>query len=573
MSRLHFVTTFRFLWQYIKDLKWRYASFYMGWLFHTIVGVVTPVIFGNMINEIIYDNDLRAFIHMSLIFLGITVIGIILYYIIYEMYGSLWNGMNRRLRMGMFEQLQQLEASELSALQHGDTVNMIQFWSNEGVHFMVRNVVHNANNLFSIMLYLVMIFRANPVFGATSVIMVPISVFATFKISSRLRVNSKKNKDRYSKYISWLFEIAESFAELRLWSAEENVLKKYDNRQKEMNRLNAKIEMDNTLGEELLANIKNIVLVVQYGLLAYFAICEDMKMGTITVMLAYFTMLSASLSQFVRYHMDAQKRIAVIEKIRHFFEKKRIDEGQGKGDLKEKITDITFENCSFGYHSQATVLEKVNFSIRQGEKVAIVGSSGAGKSTLLNLLLGLYEPVAGKILLNGKDITQYNKSSLYDHVSVVFQQILLFAGTIRENLQMGQAIPEAELTEACEAADILAYVSAQKDGFDAVIENWGSNLSGGQRQRLGIARAYLKESDFVILDEATSALDAGTEGYILEKWNAALHGRTCLVVSHRLSTVMKCDKVILLKAGKIAGIGTPGEMREQCQEFRELFVL
>lgn len=526
-----------------------------------------------MINEIIYNDDLRAFIHMSLLFLGITVIGIILYYIIYEMYGFLWNGMNRRLRMGMFEQLQQLEASEQLALQHGDTVNMIQFWSNEGVHFMVRNVVHNANNLFRIMLYLVMMFRVNPVFGATSVVMVPISVFATLKISGRLRSNSKKNKEQYSKYISWLFEIAESFAELRLWSAEGNVLKKFDNRQKEMNRLNAKIEMDNTLGEELLANIKNIVLVIQYGLLAYFAICEDMKMGTITVMLACFTMLSDSLSKLVSSHMDAQKRIAVIDKIHQFFEKKRIDAEQGKGDLKEKITDITFENCSFGYHSQATVLEKVSFSVRQGEKVAIVGGSGAGKSTLLNLLLGLYEPVAGKIMLNGKDITQYNKSSLYDHVSVVFQQILLFAGTIRENLQMGKEISETELTEACEAADILAYISAQKDGFDAVIENWGSNLSGGQRQRLGIARAYLKESDFVILDEATSALDAGTEGYILERWNAALHGRTCFVVSHRLSTVMNCDKVILLKAGKIAGIGTPKEMREQCQEFRELFAL
>lgn len=573
MSRLHFVTTFRFLWKYIKDMKWRYAFFYMGWLFHTIVGVITPVIFGNMINEIIYHNDLRAFIHMGLLFLGITVIGIILYYIIYEMYGSLWNGMNRRLRMGMFEQLQQLEASELLALQHGDTVNMIQFWSYEGVHFMVRNVVHNANNLFRIILYLVMIFRVNPVFGATSVIMVPISVFSTLKISGRLRINSQKNKEQYSKYISWLFEIAESFAELRLWSAEENVLKKYNNRQKEMNRLNAKIEMDNTLGEELLANIKNIILVVQYGLLAYFAICGDMKMGTITVMLAYFAMLSTSLSQFVKYHMDTQKRIAIIEKIRQFFEKKRIDEERETGDFKEKITDITFENCSFGYHIQTTVLEKVSFSVRQGEKVAIVGGAGAGKSTLLNLLLGLYEPVSGKILLNGKDITQYNKSSLYDHVSVVFQQILLFAGTIRENLQMGRTIPEAELTEACEAADILAYISDQKNGFDAVIENWGNNLSGGQRQRLGIARAYLKKSDFVILDEATSALDAETEGYILEKWNAALHGRTCLVVSHRLSTVMKCDKVILLKAGKIFEIGTPLEMREKCQEFRELFAL
>lgn len=202
-----------------------------------------------------------------------------------------------------------------------------------------------------------------------------------------------------------------------------------------------------------------------------------------------------------------------------------------------------------------------------------MGGSGTGKSTLLSLLLGLYEPVEGKILLNGKDITQYNKSSLYDHISAVFQQVLLFKGTIRENLQMGETIPETQLTEACKAAGIYEFISSQENGFDTVIENWGSNLSGGQRQRLGIARAYLKKSDLVIMDEATSALDAGTEAFILDKWTQALRGRTCLVVSHRLSTVMNCDRVILLKAGNISGIGTPVEMREQSQEFRELFAL
>lgn len=194
MKKLNFMTTFRFLWQYVRDMKWKYAFFYVGWLFHTIVGVIAPILFGNMIDEVIYENDLRGFLRMSLFFLGMTLFGIALYYIIYEMYGCLWNGMNRRLRAAMFEQLQHLEASELTSLQHGDTANMIQFWSNEGVHFMIRNVVHNANNLFRILLYLVFLFRINPVFGIVSVVMVPVSVSATFAVNDRIRANSRKKQ-------------------------------------------------------------------------------------------------------------------------------------------------------------------------------------------------------------------------------------------------------------------------------------------------------------------------------------------------------------------------------------------
>ena len=572
-KKLNFFTTIRFLWDYIKDFKLQYFMFYVGWFVQTVVGVVTPIVFGDMINQIIYENNLPAFLRMSMLFLGITIVGIILYYVVYEMYGRLWNALNRRLRMGMFEQLQKLEATELTDLQDGETANMIQFWSYEGVHFMIRNIVHNANNIFRIILCISILFWVNPVFGAVSLIMVPIAVFSTFKINGRIRENSEKNKEHYSKYISWLFEIANSFAELRIWSAEKTILNKYNDKLKELNKQNSKIEMETAIGGELLANIQNVILVVQYGFLAYHAIWGDMKIGMITVMLTYFGLLSSSLSELVSNNMDAQKRIAVIERIRDFLKKTKIDDVE-KTNLEEKIEKITFSKCSFWYNDcQEKVLDSVSFSIACGEKVAIVGGSGAGKSTLLNLVLGLYHPKQGEILLNGNNITQYNRSSLYQYISVVFQQILLFKGTIRENLQMGEDIAEEELMKACKAAGIYEYILNQENGFDTIIESWGKNLSGGQRQRLGIARAYLKKSDLVIMDEATSSLDVENEALILENLDEILQGRTCLVVSHRLSTVMSCDRIILLKNGKIGAIGTPTEMKNKCLEFKELFVL
>lgn len=573
-DKFNFYKTFRFLWKYTNGLRIQYILFYMGWLFQTVVEVITPIIFGIMINQIVYNNNLTAFVRIGMVFLGITVLGIILYYGIYEMYGYLWNGINRRFRMGMFEQLQKLSADEMTSLNHGDTVNMIQFWSTECVNFMVRNIVHNVNNIFRILLCIIVIFGVNPMFGFITVVMVPVSVFATFRARDRIRKNSKKNRDNYSKYISWLFEVANSLSELRLWSVENIILKKYEKRLKEMNRLDSKIEMDNVFGGEIVANIKNLILVIQYVLLAYYAINDDLKVGVITVMLSYFTTLSSSLSELVKNNMDAQKRMAVVEKIYHFLNKERSDQDIEKCSLDKAITEITFKNCSFRYGSvQPLILDSVNFSIQRGEKVAIVGSSGSGKSTLLSLMLGLYAPVEGNLFLNGKDISEYDRSSLYEHISAVFQQVLLFKGTIRDNLQMGLDIPETELIKACEAAGIYEYVLEQEKGFDTEIERWGKNLSGGQRQRIGIARAYLRRSDLVIMDEATSSLDDENEKVILSKWDQVLNGRTCVVVSHRISTVMGCDRVILLKDGRIHAVGTPTEMREQCQELRELFAL
>lgn len=572
-KKLNFFTATIFLWNYIKDMKVNCFIFYIGWLIQIIVGVVTPIIFGEMINQIIYENDLKTFLKTSMVFLGITILGIILYYIVYEMYGRLWNGLNHRLRIGMFEHLQKLNAVDLAVLQHGETANMIQFWSIEGVNFMIRNIVHNANNIFRIVLCIAIIFWVNPIFGIVSLIMVPIAVWSTFKINTKIRGNSEKNKEHYSKYISWLFEIAESLSELRLWSAEKSILEKYNNKLKEMNKLNSEIEMESTIGNELLANIQNVILVIQYALLAYYAIRGDMKIGMITVMLCYFRLLSSSLSELVSNNMDAQKRIAVIERIRDFLNKKKIDDLE-KINLEKKIERITFQNCSFWYNTaQEKILDSINFSIASGEKVAIVGESGAGKTTLLNLLLGLYKPNQGKILVNGKDVTQYTQSSLYKHISVVLQQILLFKGTIRENLQMGEKVQETELIKACKAAGIYEYITDQEKGFDTVIDSWGSNLSGGQRQRLGIARAYLRKSDIVFMDEATAALDSENEALILENLDEILQDRTCVIVSHRLSTVMCCDRIILLKNGRICTIGTPEDMKEHCPEFRELFAI
>ncbi len=573
-DKVNYYTTAKFLWKYVKNVKWKYFLFYAGWFLQMILEVVTPVIFGKMINLILYDSDLNAFLRIGFIYFILTVCGIILYYALYEMYGLLWNEINRGLRVGMFWKTLHLNASEISLLQHGDIVNMIQFWSYEGVFFMVRNIVHTINNMFRIVICILVIFCVNPIFGIVTVLMVPVSVIISFKIGKQIRINSEKSKEKYADYMGWLFDVIHSFVELRFWSATKAILHQCEHKLRERNHLNAKIDMDNAICVEILANVKNIVLVIQYGLLAYCAIYNDLTMGMVTVLITYFTILSNSLTKLVEEYMNAQTRMGVIHRIKDFIHVENVVEDNNKEDLKNEISKIAFVNCSFQYSENSKmVLNEVNLTINKGEKVAIVGKSGCGKSTLIHLLLGLYKPTAGNVLINGKDVSQYNKVTLYERISTVFQYVLLFKGTIRDNLQMGRELSEQELEKGCTAAGIHTYVSAQKNGLDTSLEMWGSNLSGGQKQRLGLARAYVKKSDLIILDEATSALDAKNERQILENWNEILNGRTCITISHRFQTVMQCDRVVLLQDGKVYAVGTPEEMKETCQAFRELFSL
>lgn len=570
-NELNFFSTIKFLMQFMRGMKLNYFLFYIGWLFHTIVTVITPIIFGIMINQIVYYNNLTIFIQVGLVFLYVTIFGVILYYLIYEMYAYLWNGINRRLRTGMFKQLQKLDALEMAKLNHGETVSMIEFWSMEGVNFMVRNVVHNLNNITKIVVCISVIFLINKWFGLVAVVLVPVSVYVSFKIGKKIRSNSNKNREAYGSYLGWLFEIIHGFSDIRMLSAEKSIYNKFDKKQTELNDLKETIEKDNVWASELLLNIKNVILIVQYGLLAYLAIYNDLSIGSVTVMLTFFGLLSNSLEETARNYMDAQQRISIIQHIKYLFDKDTINyKIEEKEILQEKIENISIEKCSFGFE-ETNVLEDVDLLINRGEKIAIVGHSGSGKSTLLNLLLSMYQPKQGRILINGKDLKDYDIESLYRHISVVFQQVVLFEGTIRENLQMSEQISEEKLIEACKAAAIYDEILSLEDKFETQVELGGKNFSGGQKQRIGLARAYLKNSDVVIMDEATSAIDSNNEKMILDCWDEVLQDRICIVVSHRLSTVMKCDYVVMMKEGKICAKGTPDDLVKNNKEFIELF--
>jgi len=230
--------------------------------------------------------------------------------------------------------------------------------------------------------------------------------------------------------------------------------------------------------------------------------------------------------------------------------------------IKPKGTALSFDGVSFAYDSTATdVLKNISFSLKYGEKLALVGESGQGKSTLCNLILRYYVPKNGTIRIAGKNIRNVTSDSLREHMSIVFQDALLFSGTIAENIRYGSPdATDADMKRAAKFANATEFIDGLETGYDTVIGERGIKLSGGQKQRIAIARAILRDAPFIILDEATSSLDSKSELLVQQGLAHLTRGKTTIIIAHRLSTLSGVDKILVLEGGRISQFGTSKEL-------------
>jgi subfamily B ATP-binding cassette protein MsbA len=238
---------------------------------------------------------------------------------------------------------------------------------------------------------------------------------------------------------------------------------------------------------------------------------------------------------------------------------------------------IQFDHVSFSYGSEgadARVLHDINLDVRRGEVVAIVGSSGSGKSTLVHLIPRFFDPTQGRLLIDGHDLRDVTLASLREKVGIVTQETVLFNDTVRDNIAYGQPhVAMKEVEAAARAALAHDFIKSLPKGYDEIIGERGVRLSGGERQRIAIARALLKDAPILILDEATSALDSESEALVQSALHNLISGRTVFVIAHRLSTVRRADRIVVIENGAIADIGNHEDLMAKLGTYRRLYEL
>ena len=253
-------------------------------------------------------------------------------------------------------------------------------------------------------------------------------------------------------------------------------------------------------------------------------------------------------------------------------EKKEVDKGK---KIFKKITGhIEFRNVSFSYEKiKKPILKDINFVIKPGEKIALVGKSGGGKTSLINLIPRFYELDAGSILIDKTNITQIKLNDLRHNLSLVSQDTILFNDTIRNNIAYGNLnkMDFKKIKNAAKAANAIEFIEKLPDSFEHQIGDRGVRLSGGQKQRIAIARAILKDAPILLLDEATSALDSESEKLVQQALDNLMHGRTSIVIAHRLSTVMNADRIAVIDNGKIIEVGTHQSLLKSKKHYFRLY--
>ena len=396
---------------------------------------------------------------------------------------------------------------------------------------------------------------------------IPISILIIFlsKKSQKKIVQGWIDDNR--KVFDNLQENIEQIEQIKSYNLEDRMLNDF------FKKLNASTKQK-TKGEVVAGTLTGIATaILKLGIISVAVIGVNMLMAGEVSVLVYiaFLMLTASIYLPIEGIITFMSMIVILDAVvGRIKEIKTMPVQEGKKDIEIKNYDIEFKDVYFGYDDYS-VINGVSFTAKQGEITALIGSSGSGKTTLTKLAARFWDIDKGKILIGGEDIGKIDPETLFKNFSIVFQDVILFNSSIKDNIKIGKKdATDEEIIRAAKIARCYEFIDKMPDGIDTVIGENGQKLSGGERQRISIARAILKDAPIILLDEATASLDVENESLIQEALSELIKEKTAIVIAHRLRTIRNANKIVLLNAGKIEAIGTDEELCKSSEFYKAM---
>lgn len=423
----------------------------------------------------------------------------------------------------------------------------------------------------TILFTLIVMFTISPELTLFVILFIPISGFIISIIGKKLRKDSKEVQQQQSNFLSMIDETISGQKVIKSFLSESFFNQKFDS----INEMLYKFSNKVINRKNLAGPFSEFMGILVIGVLLWFGgkmvlINETISGTTFIVFMGLAYNILTPAKNLSKSFYSIKKGNAAAERVFEIIEFKT-ENDSNRDQLLETFKDkIEFKNVDFSY-GQSKILDKISFTIKKGQSVALVGSSGSGKTTIANLLNGFYNSDSGSISIDGMEISSITRESLYKKISIVTQESILFNDTIMNNIRIGDLDSiDGDIINAAKEANAHEFILEQSEKYDTNIGDYGGKLSGGQKQRLTIARAMLKSPSILILDEATSSLDSESEKKIQDAIDKLMLDKTSLIIAHKFSTIKKCDKIILIDKGRIVAEGTHDELINSNSSYKNM---
>ncbi len=451
------------------------------------------------------------------------------------------------------------DVSDLSATMMSDLSLYEQIFS--------HSVPHIYATIISTMIIAIMLLAYNWQLGLAALWVIPVSLLV-FLLSKK---KQRKDVDTFIKAGREVFddlqEKIDQIQEIKSYNLEERSLDEFNNKIDDSTRAKIKGEFSSGIA------ISSAGMLMKLGIVTVAIVGADMLIAgqiNILVYIAYL-ILTASIYLPIEGVLTYMSMIIMLDGVvGRIKEVKTMPIQEGKQEMQPKNYDIEFKDVVFGYEDY-TVINGVSFTAKQGEVTALIGPSGSGKTTLTKLAARFWDIQQGKILLGCEDISQIDPETLLKNYAIVFQDVVLFNASIKDNIRIGKkGATDEEVARAAKIARCDEFIERMPNGMDTVIGENGKRLSGGERQRISIARAILKDAPIILLDEATASLDVENENLIQEALSELIKNKTVIVIAHRMRTIRGADKIVLLNQGKVEAVGTDEELQAKSEVYRKM---
>lgn len=565
--------------KYLLPYKGRLAGGVISMLVHAFLTVFFVRVFQGLLETIISDINMgrEGMIQLSLV-AGMMILVYFLKGVSYYGKTYLVSYVSQRsikdMRDDLYSHLHNLSLSFYSKNKTGDILSRVTNDVQNLESSMIKTTVGSIDKVFTLLggiLYLVYLNYRLTIF---LIIILPLITYVITKFNYKLKKVSRRVQIKIADVSDVLQETLSAVRVVKSFGREEYEFERFSTE----NQANFRAKMKKTQYGAILTPLVEFLAAISFTAILWYGGYEVMQ-GRMSAseLIAFFTLLltiSEPLRSITKLSKRLQQLFASAERVFEIMdtESEMREDDENKIELDDVEGEVVYDNVSFAYNRDEIVLKDISLTAEPGEVVALVGHSGAGKTTMVDLIPRFFDPISGRMRLDGHDLRDLKIDSLRDFIGIVPQETILFSGSLRDNIAYGDLEADEEsIQAAAKAANAHDFIMAFPDGYDTIVGERGVGLSGGQKQRISIARAILKNPKILILDEATSSLDSESEALVQEALEHLMENRTTFIIAHRLSTIRNADKIVVVEQGEVMEMGSHQELLKKQGKYASLY--